>query len=93
LFDWASLFASTGVQVDTFTQSIATILQPHTSSPALLTVARAMASLVTANISGDSLDQVLSAHLDSLAISPQTKQGIIPALLGMAKLAELRALG
>ncbi|KAH9052745.1 hypothetical protein EDB87DRAFT_1581466 [Lactarius vividus] len=43
-----------------------------------------MASLITTNFSGSGLDQVLSAHLDSLAISPQAKQAIIPALLGMA---------
>ncbi|KAH9051416.1 hypothetical protein EDB87DRAFT_1582687 [Lactarius vividus] len=68
----------------TITQSIAPILQPHTSSPSLLVVAHAMASLITMNFSGSGLDQVLSAHLDSLAILPQAKQAIIPALLGMA---------
>jgi hypothetical protein len=50
-----------------------------------------MASLMTTNFSGSGLDQVLSAHLDSLAISPQAKQGIIPALLGIAKITEVRA--
>lgn len=34
---------------------------------------------------------MLSAHLDSLAISPQAKQAIIPALLGMAKFTEVHA--
>ncbi|KAI9442133.1 hypothetical protein H4582DRAFT_2109832 [Lactarius indigo] len=64
----------TSTSFDAITQSIATILQPHTSSPTLLVIARAMTSLVTANISGDTLDQLFSAHLDSLAISPQTKR-------------------
>ncbi|KAN0128073.1 hypothetical protein V8E53_014110, partial [Lactarius tabidus] len=52
-----------------------------------------MASLMTTNINGNSLDQIFSTHLDSLAISPQTKQGIIPALLGIAKLTESRIQG
>ncbi|KAH9052737.1 hypothetical protein EDB87DRAFT_1581459 [Lactarius vividus] len=73
----------------TIMQSIAAILQPHTSSPSLLVVAHTMASLITTNFSGSGLDQVLSAHLDSLAISPQAKQAIIPALLGMVKFTEL----
>ena len=50
-----------------------------------------MASLVAMNVSDSGLDLVLSAHLDSLAISPQTKQAIIPALLGMAKFGEVHA--
>ncbi|KAI9442143.1 hypothetical protein H4582DRAFT_2070183 [Lactarius indigo] len=85
--------ATSSSSFDAITQSIATILQPHTSSPTLLVIARAMTSLVTANISGDTLDQLFSAHLDSLAISPQTKRAVIPALLGIAKLTELRAQG
>ncbi|KAH9051698.1 hypothetical protein EDB87DRAFT_1582245 [Lactarius vividus] len=39
------------------------------------------------NFGGYGLDQVLSAHLDS--ISPQAKQVIIPALLRMAKFTEM----
>ncbi|KAH9051544.1 hypothetical protein EDB87DRAFT_1582378 [Lactarius vividus] len=73
----------------TITQSIAAILQPHTSSPSLLVVSHAMASLMATNFGGSGLDQVLSAQLDSLAISPQAKQVIIPALLGMAKFTEM----
>jgi hypothetical protein len=69
-------------------QSIETILQPHTLSPTLLIIMCAMASLMTMNINGNSLDQVFSAHLDTLSISPWEKQGIIPALLGIAKLTE-----
>jgi hypothetical protein len=71
--------------------SIAAILQPHTSSPSVLIIARAMANLMAANFSGNDLDQVLSAHLDSLAISPQVKQAIFPALLGIAKFTETHA--
>ncbi|KAH8982978.1 hypothetical protein EDB86DRAFT_2834158 [Lactarius hatsudake] len=52
-----------------------------------------MTSLVTANIRGDNLDQLFSTHLDSLAISPQTKRAVIPALLGIAKLTEVRTQG
>ena len=47
-----------------------------------------MANLMAANLSGGDLDPVLIAHLDSLAISPQVKQAIFPALLGIAKLTE-----
>ena len=50
-----------------------------------------MANLMAANFSGNDLDQVLSAHLDSLAISPQVKQAIFPALLGIAKFTETHA--
>ncbi|KAH9021393.1 hypothetical protein EDB85DRAFT_2278460 [Lactarius pseudohatsudake] len=71
------------------TQSIAAILQPHTSSPSLLIISHAVASLMAMNFGGSGLGQVLSAHLDSLAISPQAKQAIIPALLGMAKFTEM----
>ncbi|KAH9027985.1 hypothetical protein EDB85DRAFT_1892764 [Lactarius pseudohatsudake] len=52
-----------------------------------------MTSLVTANIRGDNLDQLFSTHLDSLAISPQMKRAVIPALLGIAKLTEVRTQG
>ena len=72
-------------------QSIVAILQLHTSSPLLFVIAHAMASLVEMNVSNGGLDLVLSAHLDSLAISPQTKWAIIPALLGMAKFREVHA--
>ncbi|KAH9008577.1 hypothetical protein EDB84DRAFT_1571935 [Lactarius hengduanensis] len=47
-----------------------------------------MASLMATNFSANGLDQVLGAHLDSLAISPQAKQAVIPALLGIAKFTE-----
>ncbi|KAH9022540.1 hypothetical protein EDB85DRAFT_1895176 [Lactarius pseudohatsudake] len=54
-------------------------------------VAHAMASLMATDFSGGNLDRVLSAHLDLLAISPQAKQAIIPALLGMAKFTDVHA--
>src|SRR6266702_79967 len=73
---------------DMIMHSIAAILQPHTSSPSVLIIAHAMANLMAANIRGNDLDQVLSAHLDSLAISPQVKQAIFPTLLGIAKFTE-----
>jgi hypothetical protein len=57
----------------------------------VLIIASAIANLMAANISGNDLDQVLSAHLDSLAISPQVKQAILPALFGIAKFAETQA--
>ncbi|KAH9052742.1 hypothetical protein EDB87DRAFT_1581464 [Lactarius vividus] len=62
-------------------------IQPHTSSPSLLTVAHTVANLMAMNFIGYGLNQVLSTHLDS--ISPQAKQVIIPALLGMAKFTEM----
>jgi hypothetical protein len=49
-----------------------------------------MASLMTTKFGSSGLDQVLSAHLDSLAVSPQAKQAVIPALLGIAKIAEVQ---
>lgn len=64
-------------------QSIISILQPHTFSPSLNAIASAMASLVATNFS-DSVNLILSAHLDSLAIYSQIKQAIIPVPHGMA---------
>jgi hypothetical protein len=56
-------------------------------------IARAMASLITGDFGGEDLNRVLNAQLDSLAISPQAKQNIIPALLGIAKLTEVQSQG
>ena len=56
-------------------------------------IARAMTSLIAGDFSGEDLNQVLNAQLDSLAISPQAKQNIIPALLGIAKLTEVQSQG
>ncbi|KAH9014065.1 hypothetical protein EDB84DRAFT_1443989 [Lactarius hengduanensis] len=79
------------MDADAIMHSIGAILQPHTSSPSVLIIARAMANLMAATFSGNDLDQVLNAHLDSLAISPQVKQAIFPALLGIAKFTEVHA--
>ena len=73
------------------TQSVAAFLQPHTSSPSMPLVARAMCCLMTGDFSGEDFNKVLNAQLDSLAISPQAKQSIIPALLGIAKLATVQS--
>ena len=77
--------------IDMITQSVAAFLQPHTSSPSMPVVARAMCCLMTGDFSGEDFDKVLNAQLDSLAISPQAKQSIIPALLGIAKLAKVQS--
>ena len=68
-----------------------TILQPHMSSPSLHVIARAITSLIAGNFGDDDLYQILNAQLDTLAISPQAKQGIIPALVGITKLTELQS--
>jgi hypothetical protein len=56
-----------------------------------LVIARAIANLMSTNLSDSDLDLVLNAHLDTLAISPQTMQAIIPALFGIAKFTEVHA--
>ena len=71
-------------------QSIVAFLQPHTSSPSMPLIAHMISSLFASDFGGGDLNQVLSAHLDSLGISPQAKQNIIPALLGITKLAKLQ---
>ncbi|KAI9448594.1 hypothetical protein H4582DRAFT_2069124 [Lactarius indigo] len=79
--------------MDMITQSIAAFLQPHTSSPSMPLVARAMSCLIAGGFSGEDFDSVFNAQLDSLAISPHDKQSIIPALLGIAKLAKVQSQG
>jgi hypothetical protein len=73
------------------TESIVAILQPHTSSPSLRVIARTITSLMSGNFCDDDLRQVLNAQLDTLAISPQAKQAIVPALFGMTKLTEVQS--
>ena len=68
-----------------------TILQPHTSSPNLHVIARAITSLIAGKFGDDDLCQILNAQLDTLAISPQAKQGIVPTLIGIAKLTGLQS--
>ncbi len=79
--------------MDMITQSIVAFLQPHTSSPSIPLVACAMFCLMTGGFSGKNFNQVLNSQLDSLAISPQAKQSIIPALLGITKLAKVQSQG
>jgi len=43
-------------------------------------IARAMSSLIAVNFDDEGLRQVLNAQLDTLAVAPQAKQLIIPAL-------------
>jgi hypothetical protein len=76
---------------DAITESIMTILQPHTSSPSLRFSARAIASLITGDFGDDDLRQILNVQLDTLAISSQAKQSVVPALVGIAKLTELQS--
>ena len=78
---------------DMITQSIAAFLQPHTSSPSMPVVARAMYCLMRGDFSREDFPQVLNAQLDSLAISSQAKQNIIPTLLGIAGLAKVQLQG
>jgi len=98
LFFIFPLYCAASNQVDIFTsdspnttQSIVAILQLHMSSPSLVVIARAMASLMAMSSSDSNLNLVLSAHLDTLAICPPTKQAIIPALLGIAKFGDVHA--
>ncbi|KAH9001970.1 hypothetical protein EDB86DRAFT_2827431 [Lactarius hatsudake] len=56
-------------------------------------VAHAMSCLMAGGFSREDFDSVFNAQLDSLAISPQAKQGIIPALLSIAKLAKVQSQG
>ncbi|KAI9430196.1 hypothetical protein H4582DRAFT_2064080 [Lactarius indigo] len=76
---------------DMITQSVAAFLQPHTSSLSVSVVSRIMAGLMGGDFGTEEFNQVLSTQLDALAISPQAKQDIIPALLGIAKLAKVQS--
>ncbi|KAH9022223.1 hypothetical protein EDB85DRAFT_2187024 [Lactarius pseudohatsudake] len=76
---------------DMITQSVAAFLQPHTSSLSVSVVSHVMASLMGGDFGTEEFNQVLSTQLDALAISPQAKQDIIPALLGIAKLAKVQS--
>jgi hypothetical protein len=53
--------------------------------------ARAIASLIAGNFGDDELRQILNFQLDTLAISSQAKQSVVPALVGIAKLTELQS--
>jgi hypothetical protein len=54
-------------------------------------VACAMCCPMAADFSEEEFNPVLNAQLDSFAISLQAKQSIIPALLGIAKLAKVQS--
>jgi hypothetical protein len=75
------------------TESIMTILQPHTSSPSLHVIARAITRLIAGKFGDDDLCQILNAQLDTLSICPQAKQGIVPAIVGIAKLTGVQPQG
>ncbi|KAI9430886.1 hypothetical protein H4582DRAFT_2085960 [Lactarius indigo] len=76
---------------DMITQSVAAFLQPHTSSLSVSIVSHVMAGLMGGDFGMEEFNQVLSTQLDTLAISPQAKQDIIPALLGITKLAKVQS--
>ncbi|KAI9430334.1 hypothetical protein H4582DRAFT_2087137 [Lactarius indigo] len=61
------------------------------SSLSVSVVSRVMAGLMGGDFGTEEFNQVLSTQLDALAISPQAKQDIIPALLGIAKLAKVQS--
>ncbi|KAH8993775.1 hypothetical protein EDB92DRAFT_1815433 [Lactarius akahatsu] len=79
--------------MDMITQSITAFLQPHTSSPSMPLVACVMSCLMTGGFSREDFDSVFNAQLNSLAISPHSKQSIIPALLSIAKLVKVQSQG
>lgn len=81
---------SSSTVADKTTESIIALLEPHTSSPALHTIARILTGLLAGNFDHDGLCHVLNAELDVLAISPQAKQSIIPALIGITQVIEVQ---
>ncbi|KAH9983669.1 hypothetical protein BJV77DRAFT_1072711 [Russula vinacea] len=84
--DLACCSTSSTNAADMVTESIMTILQPHTSSPSLHIIARAITQLIAGKFGDDDLCQILNARLDTLSICPQAKQGIVPAIVSIAKL-------
>lgn len=69
-----------------------TFLKPYTSSRAqdLRTIARILTGLLAGNFDHDGLSDILNAELDILAISSQTKEDIIPTLIGITKVIEVQ---
>jgi hypothetical protein len=60
------------------------LLEPHTSSPDLRIFARILTGLFAGTVKhDDGLINILDVELDMLAISPQAKLGLIPALIGI----------
>ena len=80
---------------DKTTESIITLLRPHTgaSSENLGFLARAITSLTVGNFNVDDLRELLDSYLNILAISPQARRGIIPALIGITKVIEVQSRG
>jgi hypothetical protein len=78
---------------DKTTKSIVTLLRLHTgtSSKQLDIMACAITSLTVGNFGVGELHGLLNTYLDVLAISPQAKRGIIPALTGFTKVIEVRS--
>jgi hypothetical protein len=72
-------------------ESIMTILQPHTSSPSLHVITRAITRLIAGKFGDADLHEILNAQLDTLAVSPQAKQGVIHFLVGIAKLTDVQS--
>jgi hypothetical protein len=93
--DAARCSTSSSTAADKINESIIALLEPHTSSPDLRTIARILTDLLLAGNFryDDGLFDILNAELDILAISPQAKQGIIPALVGILNMAEVRLQG
>ena len=79
---------------DKTNESIIALLEPHTSSPDLHTIARILTDLLAGTIKyGDGLFDILNAELDILAISPQAKRGIIQAVIGITNMTEVQLQG
>jgi hypothetical protein len=56
----------------------------------LHTIGRILAGLLAGNFDHDGLYHVLNTELDVLAISPQAKQNILPALIGITRAIEVQ---
>jgi hypothetical protein len=80
---------------DKTTKSIITLLRPHTgmSSEELTSIAHAIACLTVGNFCDDELHNLLNRYLDTLAISPQAKRGLIVALMGLRKVIGVQSRG
>ncbi len=92
--DTAHGSTSSSAAADKANESIVALLEPHTSSPDLRTITRILTDLLLAgNFKHDGLSDILNAELDILNISPQAKQGIIPALVGITNMIEVRSRG
>jgi hypothetical protein len=91
--DDAPLDPTSSNAADKTTELIITLLQPHTgvSSENLDFLARAITSLIVGHFNADDLRDLLDSYLDTLVISPQARQHIIPALMGFTEVIEVRS--